>query len=196
MGPVPFNVSKLKGAAVVPVVVEIVKALVTGEGVIRLSTPLAAIESNLTAAELHATKTFVVAAVEVATSSSVAPGVIVPMPTAFVGSIKIVEVPMRLFAEEKKAIFPAAPLKRDEVASAVGTAVAPVPFASTELAAIVARPIVAFEPPTKKPLPAERVRPLLPVSVVVATELSFAGVPLVVLQYESCPAVSFVDVAR
>ena len=39
-------------------------------------------------------------------------------------------------------------IPREEVARAVGTAEALVWFASTELAAIVARPMVAFEPPT------------------------------------------------
>src|SRR3989344_3944453 len=59
--------------------------------------------------------------------------------------------------------------KKEEVATAVGTALAPVLLARTELAAMEARPMVALEPPTSAPAPTERVSPLLPVRVVVAT---------------------------
>src|SRR3989344_5858744 len=86
-----------------------------------------------------------------------------------------------------------ASMKSEEVAIADGTPAPIVP--RTELAAMVARPMVAFVPPTSAPAPAERVRPLLPVRVVVATFPSFAGVAPVVVQYASCPAVSADEVA-
>ena len=53
-----------------------------------------------------------------------------------------------------------------------------------------ARPIVAFDPPIRNPFPAERVRPLFPVSVVVAT---FANV-LAPLKYGMLPMTAAVDV--
>ncbi len=58
--------------------------------------------------------------------------------------------------------------KSEEVAMAVGTPEAPI-VPRTELALMEARPMVAFVPPTSAPAPAESVRPLLPVRVVVAT---------------------------
>ena len=55
-----------------------------------------------------------------------------------------------------------------------------------------ARPMVAFDPPTRNPFPAERVSPLLPVSVVVAT---LANV-LAPLKYGMFPCTAAVDVLR
>lgn len=58
---------------------------------------------------------------------------------------------------------------KEEVASDDGTADEPLELPNTELALIAASPIVAFEPPTNAPAPAESVRPLFPVNVVVPT---------------------------
>jgi hypothetical protein len=82
--------------------------------------------------------------------------------------------------------------KKVEVATAAGTAEPLVLLASTEFAAIGERPIVAFDPPISAPAPAERVMPLLLVSVVVATEAT--PEPLVVL-YSTWPCVRFDVVA-
>lgn len=51
--------------------------------------------------------------------------------------------------------------------------------------------VIGVEPMTVNE---EQLTPFEQVAVVVETEPSLAGVPLVVVQYESCPAVSFVEV--
>lgn len=61
---------------------------------------------------------------------------------------------------------------------------------------MVARLTVKPEPPTREPAVPEVVSPPLKVGEEVATPPSLAGVPFVVVQYESCPAVSAELVAR
>jgi hypothetical protein len=86
---------------------------------------------------------------------------------------EVTPVPPRLRASVPVVSPKATP--REEVARAVGTAEALVVLAKMLLAAMEERPMVALLPPTRAPTPAERVRPLLPVRVVVATLPSFAG---------------------
>ena len=82
-------------------------------------------------------------------------------------------------------------MPREEVASAVGTAALPETFARTELAAMEARPMVAFDPPIWYPSdPAETVRPVPAESEEVAT---FAKV-LTPLKYGMLPMTAAVEV--
>ena len=67
-------------------------------------------------------------------------------------------------------------VKRDEVAMAVGTAEAPVAFAQSELAAIAAKLMEAFAPPTCAPRVPELVRPVPTAREDVATDCT-APVP-------------------
>jgi hypothetical protein len=73
--------------------------------------------------------------------------------------------------------WPFVAAKSDEVETAVGTADAPVLFASSVFAAMAVSESVAFEPPTSAPAPPEMVMPLFAESVVVPTDTSPA-VPL------------------
>jgi hypothetical protein len=72
--------------------------------------------------------------------------------------------------------------KSDEVETAVGTADAPVEFASSVFAAMAESDTVAFDPPTSAPAPPVMVMPLFAESVVVPTDTS----PAVPLPYMSC----------
>jgi hypothetical protein len=64
-------------------------------------------------------------------------------------SVACLELNVLQSVEERRPVTDAdALLKRDEVAMAVGTAEAPVPFTQSELAAIAAKEIEEFVPPT------------------------------------------------
>ena len=59
--------------------------------------------------------------------------------------------PVPPLVTSKEPVVSESAMPRDDVARAVGTATPLVTFASTELAAMVERPMVAFEPPMREP---------------------------------------------
>lgn len=118
-------------------------------------------------------------------TAPVAPETEIPEPATFEVTPVFVTLPPAYAKPDEKVVVatptqpplmnastcPAEPVYRDEVATAVGTPDAPVELARTELAAIEARPIVAFEPPIWKPsAPEVTLRPVPTASVEVATD--------------------------
>jgi hypothetical protein len=118
-------------------------------------------------------------------TAPVAPETEIPVPATFEVTPVFVTLPPEYAKPDEKVVvatpvqpplmnartWPAEPVYSDDVETAVGTPAAPVELARTELAAIDARPMVAFEPPIWKPSdPEVTERPVPTASVEVATD--------------------------